>query len=97
VKGVSRLHRYNEPSERRKQNSDFYKNCKNFCKQLETDTDGQTGGELVTIDVSKFDEYWSSIWANPEDCNLSAAWINDLETRIYKLPVMVVNESLLVM
>jgi hypothetical protein len=82
---------------RKKQNSDFYKNCKEFFKQLETDTDGLIGSELGTIDVNKFDKYWSSIWANPEDCNSSAAWINDKETYSYRLPVMVVNEFLLMM
>ena len=97
MKGASRLQRYYELSKIKKQNSDFYNNCKEFFKQLEIDTDGLTGSELVTIDVNKFDEYWSSIWANPEDCNSSAAWINVQEKCSYKLPVMVVNEFLLMM
>jgi len=95
LKGSSRQRRYNGISKRKKQNSDFYKNFKEFFKKLEIDADGLTGSESVTIDVNKFDEYWSSIWANPEDCNSSAAWINDKETCSYKLPVMVVNEFLL--
>jgi hypothetical protein len=97
VKGASRLQRYNGLSKRKKQNSDFYKNCKEFFKQIEIDTDGLTGSELVAIDVNKFVKYWSSIWANPEVCNSSAAWINDKEACSYKVPVMVVNEFLLMM
>jgi len=96
VKGASRLQRYNGLSKRKKHNSDFYKNCKEFFKQLETDTDGMIGSELITIDVNKFDKYGSSIWANPDDCNSSAAWNNDKEICSYKLPVMVVSEFLLV-
>ena len=54
VKCVSRLRTtlYNEVSKIKKQNSVFHKNHKKFFQQLETDTDGQTGSELVNINVN---------------------------------------------